>query len=144
MLISLLVEVKKQRLFQLGADATVYVWGKPALDQDHQILRFTDVRSMWNRCGSAFGRRRAGRGALPANTLADQAVIDLKPFAEDAKKQMSAAVGGLAAQSPGISATAASTIFVWSVSPTTSKTLRMIADARRRVSVAISSLAGLK
>ena len=43
LLISLLVNVKKSGLFALGADATVYVWGRPVLDRDQQILRFTDI-----------------------------------------------------------------------------------------------------
>ena len=43
LLISLLVNVKKSGLFALGADATVYVCGRPVLDRDQQILRFTDI-----------------------------------------------------------------------------------------------------
>ena len=44
LLISLLVNVKKRGLFSFfGADATINILGKPVLDQDHQILRFTDV-----------------------------------------------------------------------------------------------------
>src|SRR5262249_43090612 len=38
LLIELLVTVKKSGLMSLGADATVYVWGRPALDADRQIL----------------------------------------------------------------------------------------------------------
>src|SRR3984885_9743453 len=44
LLISLLVNVKKRGLFSFfGADATVQVYGKPVLDQNQQILRFSDV-----------------------------------------------------------------------------------------------------
>ena len=43
MLISLLVRVKKSGILGIGADATIYVWGRPVLDQEQQILRFADV-----------------------------------------------------------------------------------------------------
>ena len=69
LLISLLVNIKKSGLFSFfGADATVHVYGKPVLDQDKQILRFTDV-TLDVQSQAAFGllgRGRAGRGALSA------------------------------------------------------------------------------
>jgi hypothetical protein len=44
LLISLKVNAVEQRSwFGLGGDATVYVWGKPALDTEKQILRLTDL-----------------------------------------------------------------------------------------------------
>jgi hypothetical protein len=43
LLISLLVHVKKQGFFSIGADAMVFVRGRPVLDKDRQILRFADV-----------------------------------------------------------------------------------------------------
>ena len=44
LLISLKVKAReKKSWFGLGADADVFVWGKPALDNKRQILRFTDM-----------------------------------------------------------------------------------------------------
>ena len=44
LLISLKVKAKeKKSWFGLGADADVFVWGKPTLDNKQQILRFTDM-----------------------------------------------------------------------------------------------------
>ena len=49
---------------------------------------------------------QAGHNA-EAILLAEKAVIDLKPFAADAKKGIAKAVGDLAAQAPGFRANAA-------------------------------------
>ena len=141
LLISLLVNVKKRGLFALGADATVHVWGKPVLDQNAQILRFTDV-ALDVQSQAAFALGEAAKAAVPylQKTLAEQAVIDLKPFAEDAKKRMAAAAAeftGQAAASPPMSR---STICACSASRSTPR-IRVVADAKGNVNVAISSLA---
>jgi hypothetical protein len=49
---------------------------------------------------------RGGRGGAPylQKMLAEKAVIDLKPFAADAKKRLAAAVGDFAAQEKGLRA----------------------------------------
>src|SRR6478672_3181237 len=104
LLISLLVNVKKRGFFALGADATVHVWGKPVLDQNAQILRFTDV-ALDVQSQAAFGLLgEAAKAAVPylQKTLAEQAFIDLKPFAEDAKKRMAAAAAEFAGGVPGV------------------------------------------
>ena len=57
---------------------------------------------------AAFGLLgMAAEAAAPylQKMLADKAVIDLKPFAEDAKKRIAAAVGDFAAQGNGLRAT---------------------------------------
>ncbi len=145
LLISLVVHVKKSGFFSLGADATVHIWGRPVLDQTQQILRFTDV-ALDLQSQAAFGLLgAAAEAAVPylQKTLAEKAVVDLKPFAADAKKRIAAAVGDLAAQSPGLRATAAINELRLVGIAYDSKTLRVIADAKGSVSVAISSLAGL-
>ena len=35
--------MKNRGFFSIGADATVFVSGRPVLDKDNQILRFADV-----------------------------------------------------------------------------------------------------
>jgi len=140
--ISLLVRVKKNGFFSLGADATVYVWGRPALDQGNQILRFTDV-ALDVQSQAAFGLLgAAAQAAAPylQKTLADQAVIDLKPFAADAKTRIAAAVGNLAAQAPGLRASATVDDLRLTGIAYDDKTLRIIANAGGSVNVAISSL----
>ncbi len=142
LLIALLVRVKKNGFFSLGADATVYVWGRPALDQGNQILRFTDV-ALDVQSQAAFGLLgAAAQAATPylQKMLADQAVIDLKPFAADAKTRIAAAVGNLAAQAPGLRANATVDDLRLTGIDYDSKTLRIIANAGGSVNVAISSL----
>jgi hypothetical protein len=142
LLISLLVHVKKQGFFSIGADATLNVWGKPALDQNNQILRFTDV-TLDLQSQAAFGLLgAAAQAAVPylQKALADQAVIDLKPFATQARQQIATAVSGLAGQAPGMSAKVAVTDLRLTGIAYDNTTLRIIANATGSVNVAISSL----
>jgi hypothetical protein len=142
LLISLLVTVKKRGFFSIGADATVHVWGRPVLDQDRQILRFADV-ALDVQSKAAFGLLgEAAQAAVPylQKTLADKAVINLKPFAADAKKRIAAAVGGFAAQGGGVSAKVGINDFRLTGIAYDDDTLRVIADASGSVNVTISSL----
>ena len=90
LLVSLRVKAReKKSWFGFGTEATVHVWGKPALDQENQILRLTDI-SLAVESEAAFGLLgTAARAAMPyvQKALADKAVIDLKPFANDAQAQ---------------------------------------------------------
>jgi hypothetical protein len=137
LLISLLVSVKKRGFFSIGADATVHVWGKPVLDQNAQILRFTDV-ALDVESKAAFGLLgEAAQAVVPylQKTLADQAVIDLKPFAADA-------VGDFTGQANGVSANVVINDVRLLGIAFDDKTLRVVTDAKGTVTVAITSLAG--
>jgi hypothetical protein len=143
LLISLLVNVKKRGFFAIGADATVHVWGKPVLDQNAQILRFTDV-ALDVQSEAAFGLLgEVAKAAVPylQKMLAEQAVIDLKPFAEDAKKHMAAAAAEFAGTSKGVTANVVINELHLTGIAYDDKSLRIITDAKGNVSVAISSLA---
>jgi hypothetical protein len=112
------------------------------LDRDKQILRFTDV-ALDVQSQAAFGLLgAAAQAAVPylQKALADQAVIDLKPFAVSARQQIAAAVSGLAAQAPGLSAKVAVTDLRLTGVAYDNTTLRIIANATGSVTVAISSL----
>jgi hypothetical protein len=95
LLISLRVKAKETKSwFGFGAEATVHVWGKPVLDTERQIMRLTDI-SLDVKSEAAFGLLgAAARAAIPylQKSLADNAVVDLKPFAENAKKSIEAAI----------------------------------------------------
>jgi hypothetical protein len=144
LLISLLVNVKKRGLLSFfGADATVNVWGQPVLDQQNQILRLTDV-TLDVQSNAAFGLLGAAAQAatpLLQKALAEKAVIDLKPFAADAKKRIAAAVSQLAARSPGLTANVMINDLRLVGVAYDEKTLRVIANADGTVNVAVSSLA---
>jgi len=143
LLISLLVNVKKRGFFAIGADAAVNVWGRPVLDAQNQILRLTDV-ALDVQSNAAFGLLGAAAQAaapLLQKTLADEAVIDLKPFAAAAKQRIGTAVGALAAESPGLSANVTVNDLRLAGIAYDDKTLRVVANAYGTVNVAISSLA---
>src|SRR5262249_5511880 len=95
LLVSLLVKARERKSwFGFGAEATVHVWGKPVLDAQNQILRLTDV-SLAVESEAAFGLLgAAARAAMPylQAALAENAVVDLKPFAADAKTKIGAAL----------------------------------------------------
>lgn len=143
LLISLLVHVKKRGLFALRADATVHVWGRPVLDQERQILRFEDI-ALDVQSKAAFGLvGEAAQAAVPylQKALAEKAVIDLKPFAADAKKRIGAAVSDFTSQGGGLAATVSINDLRLTGIAYDDKTLRIIADAKGTVNVAVSSLA---
>jgi hypothetical protein len=143
LLISLLVNVKKRGFFAIGVDAAVNVWGRPVLDTQNQILRFTDV-TLDVQSNAAFGLLGAAAQAaapLLQKTLADEAVIDLKPFAADAKQRIGTAVGALAAQDPGLNANVTVDDLRLAGIAYDDHTLRVLAQANGTVNVAISSLA---
>jgi hypothetical protein len=143
LLISLAVNVKKRGVLGIGTDANVDVWGRPMLDRDRQILRFSDV-TVDVQSKAAFGLLgEAAQAAVPylQRALAEHAVIDLKPFAADAKKRVGTAVSGFAGPVTGLSASVVVNELRLTGIAYDDKTLRIIADAKGNVSVAISSLA---
>jgi hypothetical protein len=73
--------------------------------------------------------------------LAEKAVVDLKPFGQDAKKQIAAAVNEFTARAAGMSVNVAITGIRLTGIDYDDNTLRIIADADGTVNVAISSLA---
>ena len=72
--------------------------------------------------------------------LADQAVIDLKPFADDAKKRIATAVTSFASQANGVTGNVTVNDLRLTGIAYDDKTLRVIANATGAVDVAISSL----
>jgi hypothetical protein len=144
LVISILANVKKRGFFSFfGADATLNVRGRPVLDREHQIVRFTDL-ALDMQSQAAFGLlRAAAQAAAPylRKTLADTAAIDLKPFAADAKERIAAAVGGFTKQGGGVSAKVAIKDLGLDGVAFDDKTLRVVAHANGSVNVMVSSLA---
>jgi hypothetical protein len=95
LLISLRVKAKETKSwFGFGAEATVHVWGKPVLDTERQMMRLTDI-SLDVKSDAAFGiLGAAARAAIPylQKSLADNAVVDLKPLSANARKSIEAAI----------------------------------------------------
>ena len=86
----------------------------------------------------------AAQAAVPylQKTFADKAVIDLNPFAADAKKRIATAVGDFATQANGLTANVTVDDLGLAGIAYDANTLRIIASANGTVNVAISSLAG--
>jgi hypothetical protein len=133
---------EKKSWFGFGADATVHVWGKPELDRAQQVLRLTaielDVESE-----AAFGLLgAAARAAVPyvKDALAQNARIDLKPFAANARRSIEAAIADFRKNDEGVKVDAAVTDLRLVSIEYDARTLRIIAEADGTVKVAISAL----
>ncbi len=143
LLISLRVKAEEGKSWLgLTDDADIYVWGRPVLDTEQQTLRLTDME-VDVQSQAAFGLLgKAAQATLPLfrDTLAEMAVIDLKPFIADAKTQIAAAVSEFSRKEPGFRVEAAATDVRLVDIAFDAKTLRVIAEVNGTAKVAISSL----
>ena len=132
LLISLRVKAKETKSwFGFGAEATVHVWGKPVLDTENQMMRLTDI-SLDVESEAAFGLLgTAARAAIPylQKALADNAVVDLKPFAASARTSIEAAIKDFQAPVDGVEVEAAVTGLRLVGIEFDSATLRVTAEA---------------
>jgi hypothetical protein len=146
LLISLLINAKeKKSWFGFGGEATVHIWGKPALDQTAQVLRLTDVQ-LAVESEAAFGLLgTAARAAMPylQQALADRATVDLKPFASNAQKKIAAALVDFQKNEDGLLVTADINALKLAGIAFDSKTLRVIAEANGAINVGLTALPGL-
>ena len=113
------------------------------LDTQNQILRFTDV-ALDVQSNAAFGLLGAAAQAaapLLQKTLADEAVIDLKPFAADAEAAHRRCRRRIGQAESRLSANVTSERSAAWRHRLDDQTLRVLAKAYGTVDVAISSLA---
>jgi Domain of unknown function (DUF4403) len=144
LLIGLRVKAReKKSWFGFGTEATVHIWGKPALDQQEQILRLTDI-ALAVESEAAFGLLgTAARAAMPylQKALAEKAVLDLKPFANDTRTKIATALkefqqsGG-----SGVRVDASVNGLRLTGIEFDTRTLRVIAEATGAVKVAVTQL----
>ena len=143
LLISLRVKAReKKSWFGFGTEATIQIWGKPVLDQKNQILRLTDI-SLAVESEAVFGLLgTAARAAVPylQKALAEKAVVDLKPFADDAKAKIAAALSEFKQAGDGVWVDANVTGVRLTGIAFDSKTLRVIAEANGDVKVTVTEL----
>jgi Domain of unknown function (DUF4403) len=146
LLISLLVHAKeKKSFFGFGGEATVYVWGRPVLNQAQQTLRLSDIQ-LAVESEAAFGLLgTAAREAMPylQKTLAEKAVIDLKPFAANAQKKIADAIADFQKNEDGVRVEAEITSLRLADIAFDSKTLRVTAEADGAINVFVTALGGL-
>jgi Domain of unknown function (DUF4403) len=143
LLIALLVKAREQKSwFGFGAEATVHIWGKPVLDQANQIIRLTDL-TLAVESEAAFGLLgAAARAGVPylQRAIAKNAVIDLKPFAADAKIKIGRALAEFQQNSNGVKVDAAVQDLRLTGIEFDSDTLRVIAEAEGSAKVTVSDL----
>lgn len=143
LLISLRVKARERKSwFGFGAEAVVQIWGKPVLDPQNQMLRLSDI-SLAVESEAAFGLLgAAARAAMPylQQALADNAVIDLKPFVADAKTRIGLALADFRQNSEGVRVDAAVHELRLTGIAFDSHTLRVIAEAEGSAKVAVSEL----
>jgi hypothetical protein len=143
LLISLRVKAReKKSWFGFGTEATVQIWGKPLLDPQNQLLRLTDM-SLALESEAAFGLLgTAARAAMPylQKALADKAVIDLKPFAKDAKAKIGAALTEFEQVGNGVRVDAAVQDLRLTGIEFDATTMRVIAEANGTVKVQVTQL----
>jgi hypothetical protein len=144
LLISLRVKANENKSwFGLGAEATIHVWGKPALDRARQVLRLEDV-VLDVESEAAFGLLgAAARAAVPylEKALAESAAVDLVPLAANARKSMETAIADFRKSVDGVQVDAAVTDLRLVGIEFDAKTLRVIAEADGTVKVAVTKLA---
>jgi hypothetical protein len=142
LLISLAVNAHERSFLSFGTDATIHVWGKPQLDRQNQILRLTDIELDINSAG-AFGLiGAAAKAAAPylKPLLAEKAVVDLKPFAADARKKIETVLTDFQKSQTGVKVAAKVDALLLESVAFDSKTLRIIAEAEGKLNVAVSEL----
>jgi hypothetical protein len=146
LLISLLVNAReKKSFFGLGGEANVHIWGKPVLDQAQQTLRLSNIE-LAVESEAAFGLLgAAARAAMPhlQKALAEQATVDLKPFATNAQKKIAAAISDFQKNEDGVRVAADITSLRLADIAFDSKTLRVIAEAEGAINVYVTALPGL-
>ena len=143
LLISLRIKAREQKTFVgFGAEATVYVWGRPVLDRERQILRLDDI-ALDVESEAAFGLLgAAAKAAMPylQAAIADNAVIDLKPFAASAQQNIGAALAEFRQAEPGVRVDAAVTGLRLVDIEYDSKILRIVAEAEGTAQATVTSL----
>lgn len=146
LLISLLVHAKeKKSWFGFGGEATIHIWGRPVLDQAQQILRLKDIR-LAVESEAAFGLLgAAAQTAMPylERALAERAVVDLKPFASDAREKIKAVIADFQKSEDRARVTAEISRLNLASIAFDSTTLRVIAEAAGTVNVELKTLPGL-
>lgn len=146
LLISLLVAAREKTSFLgLGGEANVHIWGKPSLDQAAQTLRLTDIE-LAVESEAAFGLLgAAARAAIPhlQKTLAEKAVIDLKPFAANAQKKIAAVIADFQKNEEGLRVNAEISKLRLADIAFDSRTLRVIAEAEGAINVYVTALPAL-
>jgi hypothetical protein len=128
--------------FGFGADATIHVWGRPVLDRARQMMRLNDI-ALDVESQAVFGALGvAARAAVPylEKALAENAVIDLVPAADNARRSIEAAVADFRKRTDSVRVDAEVVDLRLVDLAFDAKTLRVIAEAEGTVRAAVMKL----
>jgi hypothetical protein len=143
LLISLRVKARERKSwFGFGAEANIHIWGKPALDPKTQMLRLTEL-TLAVESEAAYGLLgAAAQAGIPymQQALADNAVIDLKPFIADARAKIASALSEFTKDSGGVKVDAAVNELRLTGIQFDADTMRVIAEADGAAKVAVTEL----
>ncbi|MHC2287091.1 DUF4403 family protein [Bradyrhizobium barranii] len=146
LLISLLVRAKEKKSWLgLGAEATVHIWGRPMLDQAQQTLRLADIQIAVE-SEAAFGLLgAAARAVVPQmqQALVQNATLDLKPIAANAREKIAAAIADYQKSEDGLKVDAKIDSLTLADIAFDSKTLRIVAEAGGSLNVYVTKLSGM-
>jgi hypothetical protein len=141
-----LVKAREKKSFLgLGGEATVHVWGRPALDQAQQTLRLTDIE-LAVESEAAFGLLgAAARAAMPhlQKALADKLIVDLKPFSSNAQKKIAAVIADFQSNENGVRVAAEINSLRLAGIAFDSRTLRVTVETEGVINATVSALPGL-
>jgi hypothetical protein len=135
------VKAREQKtFFGFGGVVTLYVWGRPVLDREKQLLRLTDITIDVQSRSALIGT--AAKAALPylQNALAENAVIDLKPFAASAQQNIGAALAEFREAQPGVQVDAKIIGLQLVDIEYDANILRIVAEAQGTVQAAVTAL----
>lgn len=104
LLVALDFVAKERRFLGLEATGTAYVWGKPALDAAAQMVRLADVQVDVDSADALglIGIAASAAGPYLEQLVAEKAVIDLKPFATDARQRIEEALKRVEGERPDL------------------------------------------
>jgi hypothetical protein len=143
----LLIEVgvranENKSWFGFGANATIYLWGRPALDPERQVLRLDDI-ALDVQSEAVFGMLGvAARAAVPylQKLLAENAAIEIAPLAALARNSIDAAVTEFQQSGDGIRVDARVAGLRLAGLEYDAKTLRVIAEANGTVRAEVTKI----
>lgn len=143
LLLALGIKVKETKtMLGLGANATIYLWGRPVPDRKAQKLRFTDV-ALDVRSDAAFGALGfVARAATPymQKVITENAEIDLAPTIADTRKNIEAAIAEFRQQQNDVLLDAQIVDVSLAGVQFDAKTLRIIASSEGTVRVEVMKL----
>jgi hypothetical protein len=141
LVISLSVAASEKSYFGFGGQATIHASGRPVLDREHQILRLTDLEFDVHSEGILGLLGSAARWATPVRAaLAEKAVLDLRPYAESARKRIEVVIDELRSRENGLRIDAALSDLRLVDIDFDSDMLRLIAESDGTARAAVATL----